>query len=412
MAGHLDSTSVFTVRLKALGIPDGYIAALIDGGVSTMARLAFISSVQPGVQDDAPFFTALAAALKLGGPDEIDIGSKASFRRAWFEASTVAIAEVRNKLERTDNDMPKKMPLPERNARFKDQQARLRGLRIEGHLEPSYALLDLTWSMLEEDQLKYLAPEVCTSRPQEILGLKRESFVKAEAGSGNLKQVQRDILPTADMSTEYRVKLALTRRALAFDNVGLCSFSALEEVHDFLYGLVMKEPLEMHHQITVQQILKADKQLWIRLIELTREGIATTASGSKPIETHLQMARLDPLFNALLQPLPKGSSGGYERQHKGHPEHNGPDSSGSGFSKGGKWKGGKGKGKGKGKGAKSMPEELKGLRSATNGGRPYCWNANTSEGCTFAKLGQFCNRGFHGCMKCGSPQHTFPNCSK
>ena len=34
------------------------------------------------------------------------------------------------------------------------------------------------------------------------------------------------------------------------------------------------------------------------------------------------------------------------------------------------------------------------------------------EGCQLAKQGQWCDRGLHGCMKCGSPEHSFPNCTK
>ena len=377
-----------------------------------MARLAFICSVQPGASDDSQFFVALAAALKLQGPDEISIGDKSAYRRAWFESSTVAIAEVRSKIEATTEDAPKKMPKEERSNRYRLQQNRLGGIKIEGQMEPSHSLLDKVWAMRENDALAYLPLEECTSRSQEILGIKRESFLKAEP-SGAVKQVHRDINPTADLTTEYRVKLAFTRRSLAFDSCELCEFSKMEDLHDFLYSLVMKEALDTHQPISVSQIIKADRQLMVRLIELTRDGIVTDSNGRKPIETLLPVARMDPLFNAILQPLPRVSYN-YDKAHVVKPFS---DAQASVYGKSrGKEKGSKGKGKGRGKVGKgpssSMPEELRGLRQQTRSGGSYCWGFNMGAGCNMAKPGAYCTKGLHSCMKCGSQQHGAAGCDK
>ena len=416
MSGHLDSENVFKVRMDALGVSEPITTGLIAASINTMARLAYICTIQPGTSsDDSPFFVAIATALSIN-PADISVGDRACLRRAWFESSTVAIAEIRSRIESTNEDAPKRMPKPERSARLKEQQNRLAGIKIEGSLEPSYGLLDAVWSMREDDQLRYLTLESCTSRPQEILGIKKESFVKAEASSGVLKQVSRDVNPLADLTTEYRVKLVLTRRALAFDNCGLCEFSVMESVHDYLYSLVMKEALETHHPITVQQILRADKQLWIRLIELTRDGIIASVSGKNPIEVNIPIARLDPLFNALLQPLARSTASyGNTGTERAKPYQEGNQAK---QGKGGKGRGGKGRGKGPkggGKGGKaltSMPDELKGMRMSTNSGGAYCWAANLSSGCPNARFGGYCNKGFHGCMKCGSHLHGVANCDK
>ena len=142
MAGHLDSEAVFRTRLLALGIPQTSVAALFASGVNTMARLAYLAPIQPGTADDTPFFIALARALGVAAPADIPVGDTAAFRRAWYEASTVAIAEVRSRVERSSEDGPKKMPQTERVNRLVSQQSRLAGIKIEGHLEPSHALMD------------------------------------------------------------------------------------------------------------------------------------------------------------------------------------------------------------------------------------------------------------------------------
>ena len=418
MAGHLDSTNVFRVRLESLGVDPAQITALESSGVDTLAKLAYLSSVQPGTADDTPFLRELAAALQLpNGVQDLTAGMKSIFRRIWFEASTVAISEIRNKVEHRDEDAPRHMPQAERVARLKDQQAKLAGICIEGSLEPSNSLLDAVWAIKEENQLRIVTPEQCTSRSQEVLGIKKESFLKSDA-SGVVTQVSREVAPLADMSTEYRIKLALTRRALAFDLVGLIPFRYLESYHDYLYSLVMKEPLDTHYPITVPQILKADKQLWMRLVELTREGISISNAGITPLQKFLPEARLDPLFNALLQPLPKPAAGQYAKQVK--PFADATSAPYQDQSSKGNWKGGRGKGKGgkgKGKGGKSkpssnVPDELKGLRSSTSTGRPYCWAHNLPEGCTASKPGSFCPKGFHGCMKCGDLMHSYQQCPK
>ena len=419
MAGHLDSESVFRVRLLTLGISDAQVTALHTNDVKTMAQLAYLCAIQPGSQvDDSPFFNALAPCLGLGSGADIPLGDKSRFRRAWFEASTVAFAAAKSAIDRTDSDAPRKMPLPERVARLNAQQKRLAGVAIEGSLQPSHALLDIVWAMREEDQLKYIPPESCTSRPQETLGIRKESFVKADS-SGNLKSVEVDEPQMADLTTEYRVKLALTRRALAFDQIGLASFNVMESYHGFLYELIMREPLETHHSISVAQILRADKQLWVRLIDLTREGILPDAAGKKPIEEKLLEAKLDPHYNAILQPLPKANSSyqaahdkvkpfvesvPYKQTPKGKGRGKGKGKPGGRAGKGGKGKGGKDKAK--------LPDELKGLRQATNRGNPYCWSANLKDGCPNAAWGQYCYKGLHGCMKCGSPEHGAATCNK
>ena len=178
----------------------------------------------------------------------------------------------------------------------------------------------------------------------------------------------------------------------------------------------MKDPLEIHFGISVAQVIKADRQLWVRLIELTREGILPDSAGKRPLETLLPLARLDPLFNALLQPLPKPYSS-YEKQMNLRAFVDGAQPYPTKGAKGGsKGKGGKAMSKGKGsksgKSSSSIPEELKGIRTQTNKGYSYCWGFNLAAGCTSAKPGGYCTKGFHGCMKCGGPSHGASSCDR
>ena len=76
---------------------------------------------------------------------------------------------------------------------------------------------------------------------------------------------------------------------------------------------------------------------------------------------------------------------------------------------GGKKKGAKGSGKDRGGGGKgdtipsktSLPQSLIGKSSRTSAGEPICFNYNLEHGCTGAKPGERCSKGWHVCMECG-----------
>ena len=70
-------------------------------------------------------------------------------------------------------------------------------------------------------------------------------------------------------------------------------------------------------------------------------------------------------------------------------------------------------GKGTGQGAKrdatggfKRPSVLSddSLRHNTSDGSRICWNCTLKKGCSFAKAGEQCKRGYHVCMKCLQPR--------
>ena len=415
----LDSQPVFQARLKELDLPDAHFVALKGNGVDTLGRIAYICSLQPGVAaDDSPFVAALVKALNLNSEADLQQGQLSAYRRLWAEAYTVSVVEIRARVEKTDESAPKKLPLPERMTRRSEQQRRLPGIKIVGLLEPANCLIDYCQSLRDENLLQFVDPSKCVSRDQELHGLKREKFIKADPSTGLVREVTREGDLFADLSSEYRVRNALTRRALAMDQVDLIPFHSLEEYHDYLSHLVASEPLSSHYPISMEQALRADKLVWLKMAELTRDGIiplirnpaGNNPQKEYPIEKALHMAKIDPIVAAALQPLPKAYGSQQFRSSPYEPS--------GGSSKGGKFgKGGKGKGKGKmgkagGKASSSIPAELANLRQTTSKGSRYCWGANLPSGCSFAKYGGMCKTGFHGCMGCGQADHGYQTCPK
>lgn len=339
--------------------------ALIRAGINTMAKLAFSSRYQPGAPDDSPMIQVLIDACDPTVPNNSD---RSCMRRLFFESTTMMLSEMRNKVERVDEAAPRRVPQPERLARYTNQATRLVGMNLVGELDCAHTLLDDTAQQREDGVLKYLAPSQCPKRDQELAGLKKT------AGP-----LPKDIPATADTSTELRIRSALIRRCLAYDQAGLVSYEIGLAWVDYLYAQLMRLPPDANYQaISMAQVLQADRQLFLVLSSLSRSGIAPTSTGVRPLDALFAVAKADPIVSTLLQPLPSGFGRGPTKVQKSEikvSKKGGGGGKGSGSSASAKLKT-----KGKG-GRNNMPEELKGMHFRTPSGEPICFGYNLSTGC-------------------------------
>ena len=108
----LDSQPVFKARLDQMGIDQQVVTAFMASNLTTMAKMAFSSSDQPGVGNDDRFIAAIVAALRLQRPDQLDPADLSGFRRLWYEAHSVCLADFKTRMERTDDSAPRKLPVP------------------------------------------------------------------------------------------------------------------------------------------------------------------------------------------------------------------------------------------------------------------------------------------------------------
>ena len=137
MAG-MDSEALFKARAIDIGIAEPLLQSFLDANITSFSRLAFISSYQPGQADDTPLVTA---ANRVAGRD-LEPGEMAAVRHLFFEASAMAVAELKQRVERVDTAEPQRLPLAERVARLERQRERLQGISINIYSEPSYKLVD------------------------------------------------------------------------------------------------------------------------------------------------------------------------------------------------------------------------------------------------------------------------------
>ena len=414
MSAVLDSENVFRARMTTLGLEPTLAEDLITRGLTSMSKLAFLCGIQPGVADDKPFITSIYELLTRDpSTHPISTIQLSILRRLWFESHTAVMSEVKHKMEQTEDTLPKKLPLAEREARRKIQMAKLSGVDLSGILEPAHSLVDFVWSLREAETLKYIDPAKCGSRESEIKGVKKEAFLKTDS-SGRLVTVNREQATSADTSTEYRLRLALQRRSLAMDQVDILQYSVSERYHEDLFALTMRPVPATHLPISVQQILEADRTVFARCAQLCRDGL-TVRAGSYPLEEALREAKSDPVVVSILQPMikPSGSSTVRSSPYNNYNQHSGKgngDNQYRGFQRKGDGKGKKGGKSRSNKGHRGggwLPEGLKG-KPKTKRGENICYAYNLG---TCPTTGHRCDRGVHVCSMCNE-NHPYIQCPK
>ena len=147
----LESDAVFFSRISALGLSEEVAGRFREKGWDTLGSFAVCSAYTPGQADDSAFQPVLQ--FLVGEPD----GANAALvRRLFFEAYSMAAADLKKRIEKTDEDPPRRLPVAERSARHDKIAARLTGIKIQGELEPSHALVDKYVQMVEDGNLRYL----------------------------------------------------------------------------------------------------------------------------------------------------------------------------------------------------------------------------------------------------------------
>lgn len=421
----LDSQADFLDRARKLGATDDEVNQLKALGYDTFGKLAFSTNYTPGQADDTSL-KALAAQIVQADPcppNRLPI-----VRRLFFESFTLAAADMQLRVERKDDSIPRKLANAERSARYEDQRRRLSGIDISGELEPSNSLIDIVYHMTEEDQLRYVRWEECTKRDQELMGIKSDPVWKPDA-NGLIRETKVMEVLKAETDTDLKLRTALQRRSLSFDQSRLVDYNVFERWTQIMMEAYSTPPPEGYLKVTVEQLHRADLQLFKCMMRETRSGIKTIG-GTKPVEDALKKAMDSTEVRLHLQPLQgslkrkadaindeekkqKGQSDVAKMQKtienlQGQVKNLRNANLGSASNPGGKGKKGKGKSK---TNLIRMPAQLIGMSPTTQQGDPCCFDYNL-KGCSKAKAGERCPKGWHVCMRHGCfkehPQYEHP----
>ena len=255
--------------------------------------------------------------------------------------------------------------------------------------------------MYEDNSLSYLPLQSCPCRDDEVKFKKdRDDKMLAVDGTGHVSLRSQAVKVEADVSTDLLLKHALTRRGLALDQAGILSFAEHERWSEALFQARFRDPPDQYARVTLQQLIQADRQVFVEAADRTRQGIQVVASG-RPVDRIWSDAMSCNNVTHLLQPLPLPPPAPL------HPRP-GPYDDRRGL------KGrGRGKGKGKGKGNVRMPAELSDGVPVTTRGLPICFDHNLGR-CQRAVTSGKCDRGLHICCikGCFKRDHVYTNCPK
>ena len=314
MAG-LESKPSFKERALEIGGTDDFIQRLVNAGIDCFGKLAFICSANPHSGDDAPLKDAVTTLLTA----EPSVAEMMVLRRLWFEANAYALADLKAKTERGTTDSVKTMPLPERMARLERQKQKLQGVIFDIHHEPSHHLVDKVQSMVEDGVLQYLEPSKCTSRSHEVQNDKEAMQIRFDV-SGSLRVTKKESDLSCDTSGELQLRMALTRRSLAFDQAGLASFAMQEKWHSHLISALLRPPPAGHKFVTVQQILTADKELWLQMSQVSRGALKVAMGQDPPLDALFTQYMHAAEISCFMTPLPSQKAAAPADKPAGKPQ--------------------------------------------------------------------------------------------
>ncbi|CAE7668743.1 ANKRD50 [Symbiodinium sp. CCMP2592] len=331
MTSSVDSAPFFVQRADEISLAKRVVDALKGKGVTTLAQLAFCVG-QPGQVLSQTEFDTWTEAMLVG----ITVGEKASLRRLILEAQTMLVASLKDLAEPAEHASPKKVGVAERNARMDQLRTQLAGVSLTGQLEPSHALLDMAVQQWESRCLKYIGPEKCHSREDEVQNVKPLTTSLSLEG-GKLKVTEAAGMDDRDIEGSLQVLNALRRRGVAYAFARLICWERHEAYVSSLFRYLTKPAQPGYRKVSLRQILRADKLAFSKLSE-AGEDIRADASGTLPLDAAIGAILHD--YDLIVALLPMGDLDGKGKNANGRGGRPGP------YSDNAPWKGKNGKGKG------------------------------------------------------------------
>ena len=153
--------------------------------------------------------------------------------------------------------------------RIGQQKNRLTGISFTPQSEPSHSLIDKVCQQLEDNVVTYIELNKCSSRHDEALHAKRDTALALDQ-SGGLRLSKKQKVDDVNVTGEHRFRQAFLRRSLAYDLSGIATFSVLDLWTQKLFEKMNEAPIANYRHISVEQVISADKALWVKVSNETR----------------------------------------------------------------------------------------------------------------------------------------------
>ena len=386
----LESTAFLKQRAGEIGMSEKAIEALEKFGVKKLSTLAFAHGQpnQPIKPDEFVEFHK-----KINGGTEMAVADAAALKQLLFESHVLVTQQLKARLEEpsAESSVPKQLPIAEKTARMTKLKQELRGVLVEGSLEPSNSLLELMCHMVNTKVLKYVEPSKCTSREWEISNARPKKLLQIDGANLSVKD---SISVTENEPHGLHEHLnAFRRRGLAFHFADLMSWEIHEKYLATLMDRMSLDPPPGYARTSLNQILRADRQCFTKAMREVTDFVRTPA-GDLPLDAFfvdvLQHSEI--AFHLLPMPAKGKGKGEKGKQDWGNQWRSQPYTTGKGKGKQDP------KGKGKGTGLWKMPAALKEHGSPVDDqNEPICYGYNLGTCTAAVAAGGKCDKGRHVC---------------
>jgi len=368
-------------------------------GLKTMSQLAFVCGTPQSPPSETEFATF---CTELNNGIALSMSQFAEVRRLHFESSTMVVAHLKTQVSMDGcPDAVRKLPVAEKQARLIAKQARLRGVKITGELQPSYMLIDLVASMVESKSVIWICPSRCSKQEMEIHHTMKEKPSTVSVEQHLLRVTTPDHVLRVDISTELPWQWAMMRRGISFDQAGLIEWETHQSWTQQLLGLVSKDAPDGYSRVRLDQLVKADREMFTLMSEELQTSGKRLTDTPAPMNDAMVRLSTDPRVTMFLFPLPRSSksaasdvssyvkpTGDAEVVKRPKPKIKKPSAK-----------------------AKNLcPEELGQHHETDSDNNRICWAFNMKNGCSLEVKDGKCRKGVHKCCKCLRGNHSLVAC--
>ncbi|CAL1136988.1 unnamed protein product [Cladocopium goreaui] len=121
--------------------------------------------------------------------------------------------------------------------------------------------------------------------------------------AGGLRLSKKQRLDDVNVTGEHKLRQAFLRRSLAYDLAGIATFAVLDLWTQKLFEKMNEAPLSNYRHLSVEQVINADKALWVKVSNDTRGRLQPKTGADKPFDVSFEKFAEHPEVLQHLTPL-------------------------------------------------------------------------------------------------------------